>query len=68
VGPGADFLRVACAGRHDKSPAGLRGTLNRGGLLCGLMAKAEQARFADYCRTFVKLLRIRLARPSSEPR
>jgi hypothetical protein len=37
VGPGgADFLRVARTDRHDKSPAGLHGTPNRGGLLRGL--------------------------------
>ena len=33
---GADFLRVAYAERHDKSPEGLCGTPNRGGLLRGL--------------------------------
>ncbi|CAA9398232.1 MAG: hypothetical protein AVDCRST_MAG22-1225, partial [uncultured Rubrobacteraceae bacterium] len=37
VGPrGADFLRVARTDRHGKSPAGLRGTPNRGGLLRSL--------------------------------
>jgi hypothetical protein len=41
VGPGADFIRVARVQRHDKSPAGLRGTPNGGGLLCTLMAKVE---------------------------
>src|SRR5829696_4380305 len=43
VGPrGADFLRVAFSDRHDKSPAGLHGTANRCGLLCGIMAKVER--------------------------
>ena len=34
-------LRVARADRHGKSPAGFRGTTNRGGLLCSLMAKVD---------------------------
>ena len=38
---GADFLRVALGGRHDKSPTGICGTTNRCGLLRSLMAKAE---------------------------
>ena len=40
VGAG-DFLRVVPADRHGKSPAGVCRTTNRGGLLCGLMAKVE---------------------------
>jgi DDE superfamily endonuclease len=33
---GADFLRVARTDRHDKSPKGICGTANRGGLLRGV--------------------------------
>jgi hypothetical protein len=35
----SDFLRVASAGRHGKSPKGICGTANRCGLLRSLMAK-----------------------------
>jgi hypothetical protein len=41
VGAGGDFLRVTPRGRHGKSPQGICGTVNRRGLLCGLMAKVE---------------------------
>jgi hypothetical protein len=41
VGSGADFLRVAWGGRHDKSSTRLHGTANRCALLCSLMAKVE---------------------------
>src|SRR5215213_9395727 len=44
MGPRANFLRVARGERHDKSPAGLRGTPNHRGLLCSLTAKVELAR------------------------
>src|SRR5215208_4875888 len=36
-----DFLRVAIAGRHGKSPTGVVRAANRGGLLCSVMAKVE---------------------------
>jgi hypothetical protein len=42
-----DFLRVARTERHDKGSKGIRGTTNRGGLLCSLMAKVDLRASAD---------------------
>jgi hypothetical protein len=42
MGSRADFLRVVRTDRHVKSPAGLHGGPNRGGLLRSLMAKVER--------------------------
>src|SRR5215218_5228048 len=37
-----DFLRVATAGRHGKSPTAVGRAANRRGLLCSVMAKVQQ--------------------------
>ena len=52
VGSRSDFLRVAFGDRHGKSPTGICGTPNRGGLLRGVMAKVEQ----DEVRRFYLLV------------
>src|SRR5215212_9255991 len=36
-----DFLRVATAGRHGKSPTAVGRAANRRGLLCSIMAKVQ---------------------------
>ena len=43
-----DFSRVSAGGRRSKSPAGVYGTADRRGLLCGVMAKVQVSENSQY--------------------